>query len=479
MQLVLISSRGLWKVLATLLLCLLVGLGAGAVLAFLAPLYTAALAIALVGGVLMLRDTQWGFIALAGIICLLPFAALPLNIGFEPTFLDLVLLTLFFVWLSRMATRRQGSFIASPLAIPILTFLVVLVASFIAGLAHASVTATLLRHFAELTMGISTFFIVINCIRSREQLRRVVTALILAGAAAALIGVILYFLPENLMVRLLSTLRVVRYPAGSSVLRYIEDNPELPLRAISTSQDPNVLGGLLVLVTALAVPQLLSQQPVLPKKLLIPMVASMVMCLVLTFSRAAMAGLAVGLIAVSLLRYRRLGWLLVGGAALALLLPQMQVYIQRFIEGARGQDLATQMRLGEYRDAFTLILRHPWLGVGFAGTPEINLYLGVSSVYLLIAEEAGLIGLSIFFVIVAILFAQMWRARRYLHNDANLEAIFWGLVAALLGALVGGTLDHYFFNLDFPHAIAIFWTYVGLGIVISRLRQKKPQMNTD
>jgi hypothetical protein len=37
------------------------------------------------------------------------------------------------------------------------------------------------------------------------------------------------------------------YPTGSGVLRYVEDNPDLPMRAISTSTDPNVLGGLLIL----------------------------------------------------------------------------------------------------------------------------------------------------------------------------------------------------------------------------------------
>ena len=39
---------------------------------------------------------------------LLPFATLPFKIGFTPTFLDLVLLALYFVWIMRLATRRQG-----------------------------------------------------------------------------------------------------------------------------------------------------------------------------------------------------------------------------------------------------------------------------------------------------------------------------------------------------------------------------------
>jgi len=469
LQTALVSSRGVWKVLAILALCLLVGTVGGAILAFLAPAYTAALVIALAGGILMLRDTQWGFVALIGVICLLPFAAVPLNMGFEPTFLDLMLLTLIFVWASRIATRRQGPFIASPLAVPLVTFLVVIVAAFIAGLGHSRISTTLLRRFAELILGISTFFVVINCIRTRRHLEQVTTVIILAGFAASLIGIVLYFLPANLAVRLLSTLRYVRYPAGTGVLRYIEDNPELPLRAISTSQDPNVLGGLLILVTGLTIPQILSPRPLISRKLVVPMIISMIFCLILTYSRAAMGGLAVGVATIAILRYRRLGWFLLAGVVLMLILPQTQAYLQHFVEGVRGEDLATQMRFGEYRDAVTIILRHPWLGVGFSSTPEINLYVGVSCVYLLIAEETGLIGLAIFLLIMILLFVHMWRGARHARGEPRLEAILWGIWAALLGALAGGLLDHYFFNLDFAHAVTIFWIYAGLGMVASSL----------
>jgi len=39
------------------------------------------------------------------------------------------------------------------------------------------------------------------------------------------------------------------------------------------------------------------------------------------------------------------------------------------------------------------------IGVGFVGTPDIDIYLGVSSLYLLIAEEMGLVGLGVFLAI--------------------------------------------------------------------------------
>ena len=44
------------------------------------------------------------------------------------------------------------------------------------------------------------------------------------------------------------------------------------------------------------------------------------------------------------------------------------------------------MRFGEYKDALTLIERYPLFGVGFTGVPDIDLYLGVSMLYLIIAR---------------------------------------------------------------------------------------------
>lgn len=82
---------------------------------------------------------------------------------------------------------------------------------------------------------------------------------------------------------------------------------------------------------------------------------------------------------------------------LFLLLPVTQGYIARFVEGIQGQDLATQMRFGEYKDALILIQRYPVFGVGFAGTPDIDIYLGVANVYFTIAEVMGLVGLFAFF----------------------------------------------------------------------------------
>jgi O-antigen ligase len=183
-----------------------------------------------------------------------------------------------------------------------------------------------------------------------------------------------------------------------------------------------------------------------------------------------MAGLGCALALLAVVKYRRLLPALAVAGLLVLLLPQTREYVVHFTQGVQFQDLASQMRLGEYKDALILISRYPWIGVGFIGTPDIDIYLGVSSLYLLIAEEMGLVGLAMFLVIMAIFFRYTWRRWTEMTHDPQLEAILLGLQTAVVGGLIGGILDHYLFS--FPHGVALFWLYIGLGVAAARLMEE-------
>ncbi|NLE77613.1 MAG: hypothetical protein GX605_12800 [Chloroflexi bacterium] len=443
---------------------LLVALAVGLYVAALTPLYALAATVVLVGGLLILRSTQWGFFAIIAVTTLLPFGALPFRIGFRPTFLDVALLAVAFVWVVRLATRRHGPLWITPVGWPLLLFMLLALASFVAGLAHANLTANLLRHFAEVQLALGLFFVVVNSIRNRKQLEEVGLVLILCGGLQALVAVVLYFLPQDLTVRLLSTLGRFEYPTGTAVLRWIEDNPDMPLRATGTAIGPNTLGGLLILVLGFTIPQIMARKPLLPRWLSAPIVAVMGLALYLTYSRTALVGLAVALGVLGVLRYRRLLLILLLVAVVFLALPQTQYYVERFLEGVRFEDRANQMRLGEYKDAFTLISRHPWLGVGFGGTPEIDTYLSVASIYLLIAGQMGVVGLGAFLLTVGTLLLFLWGRRRAIADDPKFESVVMGALMGLVGALAGGMFDHYYFNLEFPSTVTLFWLFAALAV---------------
>jgi len=377
-------ARGLLFALAALVAALTV--------AVLGPLYAIAGFVVLIGGLLILRDIRWGLLALFGVIGVLPFAALPFKLGFRPTFLDVALLAVYFVWVLRVVTRRDRELVGTALGPLVFLFLLMAVFSFANGLRYSRPSMTVIRNFAELALAIAFFFVLVNTLRCRADVDFMARLVMLAGAAGAAIAVAFYIIPETWTIRILNALVRFNYPGGAGALRYIEDSADNPMRAIGTMVDPNVLGGFLILVTAFTLPQLVSPRPLFRRSWILAFVGAEVLALYLTYSRGSMAGLVAGLAIIGLLRYRKLLLAGVVAAGLLIFLPQTQAYIVRFVEGIQLQDRATLMRLGEYKDALALIARYPWLGVGFAGSPDADLYVGVSNVYLLMAEIMGVIG---------------------------------------------------------------------------------------
>jgi len=55
-----------------------------------------------------------------------------------------------------------------------------------------------------------------------------------------------------------------------------------------------------------------------------------------------------------------------------------------------------------------------------------------------------------------------------LRDDEIRYPIWLGLHAALVGGLVAGIFDHYLFNIDFHHAVTIFWLFLGLAVATTR-----------
>ena len=130
------------------------------------------------------------------------------------------------------------------------------------------------------------------------------------------------------------------------------------------------------MIGSLAAPQLMSEKRILPRWLTFLCFGIIILALILTFSRGAMIGLAAGLGFIALARYRRLIPFMLVATAIFLFLPITQEYLARFIEGFQGQDLATQMRFGEYRDAISLITRYP-LSVSVSLVPRTSISIWV------------------------------------------------------------------------------------------------------
>jgi polysaccharide biosynthesis protein PslJ len=423
----------------------------------------------LLAGLYILTSVSTALYGVIFAMILLPFGTLPVRIGVTPTFLDAALAAFLMVYLSQWMTGKRQRIQLTPVHILIGLYMMWLMLTFSLGLRYAAPTSANLRQFAETLLSLGMAFILVDLIRDPVMLRRVVLVVLIAVGIEAAAALVLYALPnataENLLVRLAR----IGYPNGG-VIRYVESNPALAERAIGTWVDPNAFGGVLAVAAALIAPQVFAQKPVLRYRWLTFGVLGVVtLVLILTYSRASALAFAAGMMLIAVLRYRRFIPLMFIGGLLLLLLPQTQAYIDRFLQGFMGQDLATQMRIGEYTDAFRLITRYPIFGVGFTGTPENDIYSNAASLYLIMANQIGLVGVGIFLTTMGGVFVYGLSKYRQARNDPELDSIHLGYHVALLTALVNGAADLYFFRIDFQASILLFWSTVGLALASSRL----------
>lgn len=456
------------------LLAVALGLAGGAAAAF-GPVWAGFAALGALGlAYLLLLYTNAGLALVVLVATVLPFGTLPFKAVITPNFLELALLALLAVWLLRLLTRPEESLELTPLGLPLIGFLGVTVFSFILGSNMRPDSLTLHNYF-KFVLAVLFFFSVVNCVRTPVQARLMLRLLLIGGAISALLGLVLFALPDQIALQLLVSLGRIGYPTSGRVLRFVADDPSGVERAIGLSVDPNSYGGMLALIGALAVTQAVAERPLLPRRWLYVIAGLLTLATFLTQSRGALGGLVVGALYVATLRYRRLWWPVVGAAALVTVLYLAfgigDQFVTRVTEGVQFRDQANQMRLDEYRNAVEIISRYPVFGIGFgASGPDIDLGVGVSSIYLALAERVGLVGLFWFLGVIAAFFTRSLRAMRQAFGQAELErgAALLGLQAAIAAALAVGLLDHYFFNIEFSHMVALFWGAIGLALVFER-----------
>ncbi|HLY65445.1 MAG TPA: O-antigen ligase family protein, partial [Chloroflexota bacterium] len=270
------------------------------------------------------------------------------------------------------------------------------------------------------------------------------------------------------------------YPSGDT-LRFIASTNIW--RATSTSVDPNIFGGLLMIGILLLLGRLLgalsTQHSALSTAIIgLPMMAIMSWALLLSYSRGAWVGLAAGVVFLAVLRYRKALPALVLAGVVAVVGLGNTDFGSHLVSGFKVEDQASAMRIGEYKDALNFISEYPLFGVGFgttpngasAITPEADIYVGVSNIYLLMALEIGLVGTAGFAAVIFTL--AVWAYRRYRTTDAPGKAWIATASATLFAAGVAGIADHYFFR--FPHMVALFWALIAILAIATRLA---PQAN--
>jgi O-antigen ligase len=426
-------------------------------------------ALAIAGGaalaLVVLTRLERGLLWLVALLYLLPFAVLPLPLGgVRPTFLDVTLATMAGMWILRLIARRRWPTVP-PTGWALLGLVGIAIAALCRGLPYG-LPPEHARLFAKLVAATLFFVVARDLLADAPTRRRLIATLVLAAGLAGLIGIVVYRLPAETAIALLSALGPLGYPTGPEVLRYLPDGERL--RAIGTSIDPNVYGAVLMIALIIVAAQALSPRPALPRLVLAGSGLLCAVALVLSLSRGSWVGTYAGLWFLALAgRRRALAAGLAATPALALALPGAERYVGHLVAGLQAADRATLLRLAEYRHALDLIREHPWLGVGFGNAPDVDRFIGVSSTYLQIAEHMGLIGLAAYVIAVGLVFRHV--LPRIAATEERWTAL--GALGALTAALVAGLFDHHFFELRFPHVATLFWLLAALAVAASETGQ--------
>jgi O-antigen ligase len=421
----------------------------------------------------MLRSIWVAFAGVIAVACLLPFAIMPSGgASVSPSLLELSLLlalglTLLLTVLDRNQTLVTGGRVALWLLLVGTTAF-----TFLLGLGRGYTTQTL-HDYGKFVLALSAFWLTVQLVRTVADAATVLRLLLAGVGATSAVGLALYAAGPGVTERVLVRLIPYGYP-GSRIVRYIEDDPARPMRVVGTGVDPNSFGGLCMLGFVLAVAQLAGRRRVVPVWLASVAAAVSGLAMLLTYSRGAWVGAFAGVVLVLILMRPRLLIPLGAVGVVGLALGAGQGFVERLWLGFTLQDPATKLRLDEYRNAWNIIQRHPWFGVGFGEAGSIDLQAGVSSIYLTIAEQAGLVGLGVFLVVVG---AVLWRAarhpfvaRRNSYEEREVYELTVAFAGALVAALTVGLVDHYFFNIRFAHMAALFWIVAGCVVALSSMR---------
>lgn len=198
--------------------------------------------------------------------------------------------------------------------------------------------------------------------------------------------------------------------------------------------------------------------------------ALVALAVVLSLSRSALVGLAVGLIAIlpALRARQRIGALVAMaglGAIVFLVVPGMIGSIVGLFSGAQN-DPGIASRIDSYAIAADYIARAPWFGRGmFTFLPRYRIF---DNQYLLSLVEIGFVGVA---ALLALILAVLWAGIRT--RSARSSVLRGASAATLAGSLVGGVSLALFDGFAFPMMPGIWFTLLGLTGAAYRLSREE------
>lgn len=319
-----------------------------------------------------------------------------------------------------------------------------------------------LKVWAMYLVFLGFYFVVINTVKTKEQLTGLFRILVISGALVALYGVMQYLF------------------GWTTSNAWIDEEmfEDSVMRVYSTLGNPNVLGEYLLLVLPLsAVYMLKDKWQSLSKYAYALMFALLALCLVLTQSRGCWIGFMISVV-IFVTFYQGKWWGLIPIVLCILPFVVPQTIVDRLMSVGNMEDTSTSYRVYIWMGTLGM-MKHYWLGgigMGEAAFSQVYPFFSYNAItaphshnlFLQLLVEAGIGGLAVF-VVMQIIFAKKM-SDTYRLNDKRSESSMLALAVAsgVIGFLVQSMFDYTFYNY---RVMAVFFMVMALGMSLKYITE--------
>lgn len=377
---------------------------------------------------------------------------LPLSVNFSTGFLIAGVA----FWLLKMLLSRDFTLKRSPFDSLIVLFIAISAASIFVS---PDMNYSFYNYYHLMGRYIFLYYLVINNVQTPEQLKRLVWTVLGSAVPVMLYGFYQYLFGVDI-----------------AVLEWVdgEQFPDLKVRVFSTLQNPNLLAGFLVMMMALACGLGCKVRQASRRLLFLLLFVLLGICLGLTYSRGAWVSVAfvVGLYGV--LYNKKALWLLIL-IPIGLFLAQ-DAFTERLMSIFNPTDTSSTLRIALWESTLAMIADNPVLGIGWGAYwlvyPQYDFFIQdaattifhAHNMYLNIAAEIGIPGLTVFLLIMCGHIRTAWLMINTV-NEGWPAGLLLGLISALAGLAVSGFTDFIMFNVQMS---MLFWLFNALIVVVWR-----------
>ena len=321
-----------------------------------------------------------------------------------------------------------------------------------------------LKVWAIYFIFLNYYFVVINTIKTKEQLYAFLKLLAISGALVAFYGILQY---------------VFGWTTSNA---WIDEEmfEDATMRVYSTLGNPNVLGEYLLLSLPItAVFMIKDRWNGLSKYAYAAMFAVMAFCLILTQSRGCWIGFMLSVfVFVTFYEGKLWGLIPIAICIIPFIIPQTMV--DRILSIGNMEDSSTSYRVYIWMGTLGL-LRHYWLGgigMGEAAFAKVYPFFSYNAIiaphshntFLQLTVEAGVGALIIFLVMNALFMKKMSDNYRLENKKSTDSVISLALASGIIGFLAQSMFDYTFYNY---RVMAIMFMTLAAGMALYHIKKEE------